>query len=76
MVAAVGRTGVSVMFGGPTGYTDAVDTSTWVVAELDTWRTVGAVVERVASEAQRQTDLLEDLRRLGIDEISHRKGQR
>jgi transposase len=40
------------------------------------WRTVGAICERVADEAQRQTDLLDGLRRIGIDEISHRKGQR
>jgi hypothetical protein len=40
------------------------------------WRTVGAICERVAVEGQRQTDLLDGLRRIGIDEISHRKGQR
>jgi transposase len=40
------------------------------------WRTVGRVCERVAAEAQRGVDLLADLRRIGIDEISHRVGQR
>jgi transposase len=41
-----------------------------------TWRTVGAICERVAGDAQREVDLLAGLRRIGIDEISHRKGQR
>ena len=56
----------------------AVNTSKSAVAELMriAWRTVGAICERVADEAQRQTDLLDGLRRIGIDEISHRKGQR
>ncbi|MCC6902723.1 MAG: ISL3 family transposase, partial [Polyangiaceae bacterium] len=40
------------------------------------WRTVGAICERVADEAQREVDLLADLKRIGIDEISHRRGQR
>jgi transposase len=40
------------------------------------WRTVGAICERVASEAERDVDLLVGLRRAGIDEISHRTGQR
>ena len=56
----------------------AVNTSKSAVAELMriAWRTVGSICERVAAEAQRQTDLLDGLRRIGIDEISHRKGQR
>jgi transposase len=40
------------------------------------WRTVGAICERVAAEAQREVDLLDGLRRIGIDEISHRSGHR
>src|SRR4051812_49692401 len=40
------------------------------------WRTVGAIVERVAEEATREVDLLSGLTRIGIDEISHRRGQR
>jgi transposase len=39
-------------------------------------RTVGQICERVAVEAQRDVDLLSGLRRIGIDEISHRRGQR
>jgi transposase len=56
----------------------AVNTSKTAVAELMriAWRTVGGICERVAAEAQRETDLLDGLRRIGIDEISHRKGQR
>src|SRR5450432_2345261 len=40
------------------------------------WRSVGTILERVAAEAVREVDLLDGLRRIGIDEISHRKGQR
>ena len=56
----------------------AVNTSRTAVAELMrvAWRTVGTILERVAAEAQREVDLLDGLRRIGIDEISHRKGQR
>jgi transposase len=56
----------------------AVNTSKTAVAQLMriAWRTVGGICERVAAEAQRDVDLLEGLRRIGVDEISHRKGQR
>ena len=56
----------------------AVNTSKTAVAELMrvAWRTVGGICERVCDEAQREVDLLGGLRRIGIDEISHRKGQR
>jgi transposase len=56
----------------------AVNTSKSAVAELMriAWRTVGGIVERVAAESRRQADLLDGLTRVGIDEISHRKGQR
>jgi transposase len=40
------------------------------------WRTVGGICARVAAEAERKLDLLAGLRRIGIDEISHRVGQR
>jgi len=41
------------------------------------WPTVGRIVERVAAdERRRQGDPLEGLRRIGIDELSFRKGQR
>lgn len=56
----------------------AVNTSKSAVAQLMrvAWRTVGAICERVCGEAQQEVDLLDGLRRIGIDEISHRKGQR
>jgi transposase len=48
------------------------------VAELMrvTWRTTQAIVERVVSDLAGRTDLLEGLRRIGIDEIAHRRGHR
>jgi transposase len=56
----------------------AVNCSKTAVAQLMriAWRTVGGILERVCVEAQREVDLLAGLRRIGIDEISHRKGQR
>ena len=56
----------------------AVNCSKTAVASLMrvAWRSVGSIVERVAAEARREVDLLDGLRRIGIDEISHRKGQR
>ena len=56
----------------------AVNCSKSAVAELMrvAWRTVGAICERVAGEAERDVDLLGGLRRIGIDEISHRSGHR
>jgi len=40
------------------------------------WRTVGAIVTRVAADAMAGVDRLANLRRIGIDEISYKKGQR
>jgi len=56
----------------------AVNTSKSAVAELMrvAWRSVGTILERVAAERRAKVDLLHGLRRIGIDEISHRKGQR
>jgi transposase len=56
----------------------AVQCSRKAVAELlrIAWRTVGSICERVAAEATGRRDLLAGLRWIGIDEISHRKGQR
>jgi transposase len=56
----------------------AVNTSKTAVAELMriAWRTVGWICERVTAEAQAQRDLLGGLERLGVDEISVRRGQR
>ncbi|MGH2843701.1 MAG: ISL3 family transposase [Solirubrobacteraceae bacterium] len=56
----------------------AINCSKSAVAQLMrvSWRTVGGICERVAAEAAREVDLLAGLRRIGIDEISHRVGQR
>jgi transposase len=53
----------------------AVNCSKTAVAELMrcSWRTVGLILERVANEQRLKIDLLDGLRRIGIDEISHRK---
>ena len=40
------------------------------------WSTVGAIIERVSTDARKRTDLLEGLRCIGIDEISYRRGQK
>ena len=40
------------------------------------WRTVGAIVTRVAADARGRQDPLAGLRRIGIDEISFKKGHR
>jgi len=56
----------------------AVHTSRVAVAELlgVAWRTVGRMLTRVAEETGASIDRLEGLRRIGIDELSHRKGHR
>jgi transposase len=48
------------------------------VAELMrvAWRSVGGILQRVCAEQRDRRDLLDGLRRIGIDEISHKKGQR
>lgn len=40
------------------------------------WRTVGAIVARVSADVDASVDLLEGLRRIGIDEISYKRGHR
>jgi len=40
------------------------------------WQTVGRIITRVVEEASRGHDRLDDLQRIGIDEISWRRGQR
>lgn len=62
------------------------DTAAWLatqcskaaVSELTriSWRTVGRIVTRVVEEQGPQHSRLDGLRRIGIDEISYRKGQR
>jgi transposase len=40
------------------------------------WRTVGGIITRVVREAEAKVDRLSGLRRIGIDEISYRKGHK
>ena len=40
------------------------------------WRTVGAIITRVCGDIDAVVDRLDGLRRIGIDEISYRKGHR
>jgi transposase len=56
----------------------AVHTNKTAVAELMriAWRTVGWICERVTVEESAKRDLRAGLQRVGIDEISIRKGQR
>ena len=56
----------------------AVHTSKQAVSQLlrIAWETVGRVVARVAADAEQATDRLEGLRRIGIDEISYKKGHK
>jgi transposase len=70
-----------------TGHTTAFDQQTaWLAAKCSksataelmrtSWRTVGRIVERFVTDRDRAVDRLAGLRRIGIDEISHRKGQK
>jgi transposase len=56
----------------------AVRTSKSAVMELlrIAWRTVGAIVTRVNADIDASVDRLEGLRRIGIDEISYKRGHR
>jgi len=67
-----------------TGFEDQVG---WLATELSktavvelmrvSWRTVGAICERVLADGiARRPDRLDGLGRIGVDEISYRKGQR
>jgi len=40
------------------------------------WRTVGAIVSRVSADIDATVDRLDGLRRIGIDEISYKKGHK
>jgi transposase len=53
-------------------------TTATVVCELlrITWRSVSAVVDRVIGDRAGNTDMLAGLKRIGIDEIAHRRGHR
>lgn len=62
------------------------DTAAWLAARAaastvsqllrTTWRATVGIVERVVAEATGSVDRLAGLRRIGIDEVAYRKGQR
>jgi transposase len=56
----------------------AVACSKTAVTELMriAWRTVGAIITRVSADLEASTDRLDGLRRIGIDEISYKRGHR
>src|SRR4029453_205761 len=56
----------------------AVHTSKQAVHQLlrVAWATVGRIVTRVVADAEQATDRLAGLRRIGIDEVSYKKGHR
>jgi transposase len=62
------------------------DTCAWLVTRMTvtaaaeylrtSWRAVDAIVTRVSAQLAGRRDMLAGLRRIGVDEIAHRKGQR
>jgi len=56
----------------------AVHVSKTTLAELVriAWRTVGRIIGRVVEERSAEVDRLDGLRKIGIDEVSFRRGQR
>lgn len=69
------------------GHTYAFDdTAAWLVTHCSksavrdllrvAWRTVGAIVTRVVADAEVATDRFANLRRIGIDEISYKRGHK
>ncbi len=69
------------------GHTYAFDdTAAWLVTHCSksavrdllrvAWRTVGSIVTRVVADAEAKTDRFANLRRIGIDEISYKRGHK
>ena len=69
------------------GHTLAFDDSVaWLVTQASktataelfrvAWRTVGSIIARVVADIDRRVDRFEGLRRIGIDEISYKRGHR
>ncbi len=62
------------------------DTVAWLAARTDkttvgrlfrvVWRTVGRIIERVTCEARANCDLFAGIKRIGVDEVSYRRGHR
>jgi len=65
---------------------DFDDTAAWLVTHTPksavsglmriAWRTVGSIIDRVVAEGRAAHDPFEGLRRIGIDEISYKRGHR
>ena len=69
------------------GHTYAFDdTAAWLVTHCSksavrdllriAWRAVGSIVTRVVADAEAKTDRFANLRRIGIDEISYKRGHK
>ncbi|MEX2253747.1 MAG: ISL3 family transposase [Thermoleophilaceae bacterium] len=69
------------------GHTHAFDdTAAWLVTHCSksavrellriAWRTVGSIVTRVVADAEEATDRFANLTRIGIDEISYKRGHK
>ena len=69
------------------GHTYAFDdTAAWLVTHCSksavrdllriAWRTVGSIITRVVADAEAETDRFANLRRIGIDEISYKRGHK
>lgn len=69
------------------GHTYAFDdTAAWLVTHCSksavrdllriAWRTVGSIVARVVADAEAETDRFAGLRRIGVDEISYKRGHK
>ena len=69
------------------GHTYAFDdTAAWLVTHGSksavrdllriAWRTVGSIITRVVADAEAETDRFANLRRIGIDEISYKRGHK
>ncbi len=70
-----------------TGHTRVFDeTAAWLTVRTSksatcqllrvAWRTIGAIVTRVNNEVETRIDRLDGLRRIGIDEISYKRGHK
>jgi len=65
---------------------DFEDQVAWLVTQMSrsavselmriSWRSVGRIIERAVADGRQRQDLLEDLARIGIDEVSYKKGHR
>jgi transposase len=71
-------TGHTYAFDDTVAWLTAVRCSKTAVRELMrvAWRTVGSIITRVSADAMARTDRFANLSRIGIDEISYKRGHR